>query len=107
MSRHTPSLSESSTWSITARSSWKLRPTSEPLPAMVSKSTVVAISGRSTAFRAWAMRAMPASAPCFTWLPGWKLYMLPGMCSSRARSSAMVSFAKARRPSSAAQAFRV
>jgi len=65
------------------------------------------MSGHMTASSWAAMRAMPASIPCPTWLPGWKLYMLPGRSSMRARSSRMTSRAKARVLASAEQGFRV
>mgnify|MGYP002335557561 CR=1 FL=1 len=73
MARQTPSFSGRRTRSRMARSSAKLPPTSDPLPAMVSRSTVVDCSGRRIAFRCPAMRSTPASAPWRTWLPGWKL----------------------------------
>ena len=40
---------------------------------MVSRRTVVVCSGFKMEFNISAMKAMPVSTPCFTWLPGWKL----------------------------------
>ena len=90
-----------------ARSSSKLRPTSLPLPAMVSSSTVVGSSGVYTSSSIPAISRTPASAPCFTWLPGWKLSIAPGMYARRSRSSRIVRKAKSRTFGSAAAALSV
>ncbi len=50
VSRHTPTFSSNSTASMMAASSSKRPPTSVPLPAMVSSSSVVDCSGVSTWF---------------------------------------------------------
>ena len=61
-----------------ARSCSKRPPTSLPLPAMVSSSTVVVMPGKSTSLSSAAIFSMPASMPCPTWLPGWKVIELAG-----------------------------
>ena len=53
------------------------------------------------------MSPIPASAPCPTWLPGWKLYIAPGVCSSRSRSSAITLSANSRTRVSAPAALSV
>ena len=73
VSMHTPIWVFSATRSSISRSSSNRPPTSEPLPDMVSSSTVVCCSGFRMAFSVSAIWLMPTSMPCSVWLPGWKL----------------------------------
>lgn len=70
VSRQTPMCDERATRSRISRSSSKREPTSLPLPAIVSSSTVVVCSGSRIWFSVSAICAMPVSTPCPTWLPG-------------------------------------
>ena len=80
VSRHTPRRQAQGSWgstaSMIARSSSKVPPTSDPLPDIVSRRIVVAGGfGRRERMRTSIeeMSSTPFSAPCPTWLPGWKL----------------------------------
>ena len=94
--------------SMTARISSKFRPTSLPFPDIVSRRTVVEYRFFER-MRASIpeMSAIPSSAPCPTWLPGWKLYIAPGVSSSRSRSSAITLSANSLTRGSAPAALRV
>ena len=107
VSRHTPILSFNSTLSIISLNSSKLLPISVPFPAIVSSSTVVVCSGFRALLIISDIYSMPTSTPCFTWLPGWKLYKLFGTFCNLLKSSSKVCIANSLLLSSAAQAFKV
>ena len=71
VSRQTPT--GRATRSMISRGSRNCPPSSVPFPDMVSSSTVVRCSGRSTALSVSATWRIPVSVPWPVWLPGWRL----------------------------------